>query len=84
MCTGFTGLCPPDLFVKNTIACADGRGHCFNGRCPLMSDQCAAIWGRKADRADPACFRQFNTAGTISGNCGKNPYGGQFKPCERE
>lgn len=84
MCSGYNGMCPPDLFVKNAVPCDGGRGYCFNGQCPSMDEQCSEIWGRKADRADPACFRQFNSGGTISGNCGKTRYGGQYKPCEPE
>ncbi len=38
-----------------------------------MDGQCQAIWGAKSYSADPACFRQFNSGGTISGNCGRMP-----------
>ena len=49
-----------------------------------MNDQCSMLWGRKSSRSDPSCFHQFNTAGTVQGNCGKTVYGGQYKGCERE
>lgn len=84
ICSGFSGQCPPDLYVKNAVPCERGRGYCFNGKCPVMDLQCKEIWGRKATRADPACFFQFNTGGSINGNCGKTRYSGQYKPCEKE
>ena len=84
LCTGFTGECPKDLYVKNTVPCNGGKGYCFNGMCPTMKGQCATLWGRKANKADPECFRSFNTAGTLSGNCGKRGFGGGYKKCEIE
>ncbi|XP_059084757.1 uncharacterized protein LOC131881812 isoform X4 [Tigriopus californicus] len=83
ICTGFSGQCPPDLFVKNAVPCHQGKGYCFNGDCPLMTDQCQAIWGRMADKAEESCFQQFNTGGTFNGNCGKIRFSGQYKPCEQ-
>ena len=84
VCSGRSGECPPDLFVKNAVPCNNGRSYCFNGRCQLMQDQCESIWGHKATVANSACFQQFNTGGTVSGNCGRGLYGGQFKQCARE
>ena len=82
VCNGYTSQCSPDIFFKNGISCNNGRGYCFNGRCPSRDDQCRGIWGRKASRADHGCFRQFNMAGTASGNCGRTTYGRQYKPCD--
>ena len=82
VCNGFTTQCPQDIFFKNGLACDEGKGYCFNGRCPTRNEQCAFIWGRKASRANPECFRQFNMAGTGSGNCGRTTYGRQYKPCD--
>ncbi len=82
MCNGYSSECPKDIFIKNAVPCDDGRGYCFNGYCPRMDMQCKSIWGRKASRADASCFREFNTAGTSSGNCGKTTYGRQYKQCD--
>ena len=80
VCNGYTSQCPADIFYKNGSPCPGG--YCFNGRCPSRDDQCTGIWGRKASRADPECFRKFNMNGSPSGNCGRTTYGQQYKPCE--
>ncbi len=84
LCTGMSGECPQDLYVKNAVECNNGKGYCFNGQCPTFSEQCKLLWGHKADAADEACFLQFNMGGTPSGNCGVNKFGGGLKKCERE
>jgi len=84
LCTGFSGECPQDLFVKNTVECKEGQSFCFNGRCPTMNDQCKLLWGHKSEPADDACFLQFNMGGTASGNCGTNKFQGGLRKCERE
>lgn len=44
-CTGDTGDCPNDLHKKNGSPCGDNSGHCFNGYCNTVSQQCEKIWG---------------------------------------
>ena len=84
LCTGQSGDCPADLFVKNLVECNQGQGYCFNGQCPTMRSQCKEVWGHKASPGDKACYQKFNMGGTQSGNCGTRPYSGGFKPCEIE
>ena len=84
LCTGQSGECPADLFVKNLVECNQGQGYCFNGQCPTMRSQCKEVWGHKASPGDKACYQKFNMGGTQSGNCGTRPYSGGFKPCEIE
>ena len=84
LCTGQSGECPADLFVKNLVECNQAQGYCFNGQCPTMRSQCKEVWGHKASPGDVACYQKFNMGGTQSGNCGTRPYSGGFKPCEIE
>lgn len=60
-----------------------GEGYCFNGECPTLDGQCERIWGYGGQRADPQCYDQFNTKGSINGHCGKD-MNGDFKKCELE
>ena len=90
-CTGDSGECPADLFVKNGLSCADTSGEegfCFNGDCPTRTDQCQELWGQGAEPAEDYCYQQYNMMGTANGNCGefKNKYskfgdGKEFKKC---
>ena len=84
LCTGTSGECPADLWVKNLVPCNQEQGYCFNGQCPTIRNQCKEVWGHKAGPGDEACYQKFNMGGTQSGNCGNRPYGGGFKPCDIE
>ena len=84
LCSGTSGECPTDLYVKNLVDCNNGQGYCFNGQCPTVKGQCREVWGHKAEAADEACYIKFNVLGTQSGNCGAKKYAPGFKPCERE
>lgn len=49
-CTGEHGQCPVDVHKKNGTPCSKFMnsppyGFCFNGFCPTLDIQCAAIWG---------------------------------------
>jgi len=83
VCNGYTGDCPKDLYVKNTVPCSGGKGYCINGICPTMDQQCEMLWGRSAKKSDPQCFSEYNSRGTQTGNCGKTQYN-SYKPCEME
>ncbi|XP_071748566.1 disintegrin and metalloproteinase domain-containing protein unc-71 isoform X3 [Lepeophtheirus salmonis] len=84
VCSGDTGSCPQDMFVKNAIPCGNNQGYCFNGNCPRLQMQCEALWGRKAKTADSSCFRLLNSRGSAEGNCGKDKYTGELKPCSED
>ena len=82
-CNGYTGECPRNLYVKNTVPCNDGNGYCINGMCPTMDQQCQMLWGRTSQKADDQCFEKFNSKGTQTGNCGKTQFN-SFKQCAME
>ncbi|XP_071043240.1 disintegrin and metalloproteinase domain-containing protein 11 isoform X3 [Parasteatoda tepidariorum] len=81
-CDGKDGQCPNDLFKKNGAPCKNGAGYCFHGSCPTPEDQCEFLWGVGAMQSELQCYRQFNTQGTLSGNCGSDGQGGFIKCTE--
>uniref|UniRef100_A0A3B3QHT3 ADAM metallopeptidase domain 8b n=1 Tax=Paramormyrops kingsleyae TaxID=1676925 RepID=A0A3B3QHT3_9TELE len=42
-CTGRDASCPEDVFAANGLPCGDGQGYCYDGRCPMRSQQCIRI-----------------------------------------
>ncbi|KAL3269344.1 hypothetical protein HHI36_008416 [Cryptolaemus montrouzieri] len=82
-CSGETGDCPNDLFKKNGSPCGEDSGHCFNGYCNTVSQQCEKIWGYGGKAADNQCFEQFNSKGSINGHCGSDS-NGRFIKCAPE
>ena len=43
VCSGESGECPTDLYIKNGKSCMDingEQGFCFNGDCPTRNKQC--------------------------------------------
>ncbi|KAI5646154.1 reprolysin (M12B) family zinc metalloprotease domain-containing protein [Phthorimaea operculella] len=82
-CTGLSGTCPPDAYRKNGEPCEMGKGYCFSGKCPTLSNQCETIWGTGSAGADKECFEQFNSKGVVTGHCGKDNNGHYIK-CDME
>lgn len=78
-CDGNHGHCPGNVFKKNGNSCKGGKGFCFNGECPTSDTQCQAIWGSGSKRSDIVCFHQFNSQGTMRGNCGLDINGHHVK-----
>lgn len=78
-CDGNHGHCPGNVFKKNGNSCKGGKGFCFNGECPTSDTQCQAIWGSGSKRSDIVCFHQFNSQGTMRGNCGLDVNGHHVK-----
>lgn len=81
-CDGIHGSCPTNLFKKNGFPCKAGKGFCFNGECPISDSQCQTIWGSGSKRSDNVCFHQFNSQGTMRGNCGTDGNGHHVKCTE--
>eukprot|EP00090_Calanus_glacialis_P003082 TRINITY_DN12230_c0_g1_i1.p1 TRINITY_DN12230_c0_g1~~TRINITY_DN12230_c0_g1_i1.p1 ORF type:complete len:1327 (+),score=242.49 TRINITY_DN12230_c0_g1_i1:487-4467(+) len=89
-CTGDSGECPANLYVKNGLSCLDMQGSdgfCFNGDCPTKGKQCQDLWGHGAESGENECFDHYNVKGTAQGNCGENKYkyseDSEFKKCQR-
>ncbi|XP_051167974.1 disintegrin and metalloproteinase domain-containing protein 33 isoform X2 [Leptopilina boulardi] len=83
VCSGETGQCPPDVYMKNGNSCYNNNGYCFNGFCPVLDMQCEQIWGYGGSASDKQCFEQFNSKGSINGHCGMDSSGLYIK-CEPE
>uniref|UniRef100_A0A1L8D646 Snake venom metalloproteinase n=1 Tax=Bothrops atrox TaxID=8725 RepID=A0A1L8D646_BOTAT len=67
-CTGQSGFCPMDDFQRNGQPCLNNSGYCYNGMCPIMTDQCIALYGSGATVAEDRCF-QHNQKGGYYGYC---------------
>ncbi|XP_018421287.1 PREDICTED: zinc metalloproteinase-disintegrin-like batroxstatin-2 [Nanorana parkeri] len=81
LCDGKSITCANNSFRMNGYPCMDGKGACYKGRCPLMNDQCAAIWGDQATVASDYCF-DINTKGNHMGYCRKQ--GDTYIACENK
>ncbi|XP_053574089.1 zinc metalloproteinase-disintegrin-like batroxstatin-1 [Bombina bombina] len=78
VCTGKSPVCPSDRFRVNGFPCRNGQGSCYNGKCPTLQAQCAALWGAGATVAEVSCFRN-NMRGVNYANCGQSE--GTYVPC---
>ncbi|XP_043465764.1 disintegrin and metalloproteinase domain-containing protein 33 isoform X6 [Leptopilina heterotoma] len=83
VCSGETGQCPTDVYMKNGNPCYNNKGYCFNGFCPVLDLQCEQIWGYGGSASDRECFEQFNSKGSINGHCGTDT-SGLYVKCEPE
>ncbi|KAG8141326.1 hypothetical protein E2320_006957 [Naja naja] len=45
LCTGQSAECPTDVFQRNGLPCQNNQGYCYNGKCPIMTNQCIALRG---------------------------------------
>ncbi|XP_066570617.1 zinc metalloproteinase-disintegrin-like berythractivase isoform X2 [Amia ocellicauda] len=67
-CDGKSPQCPEDVFTVNGQPCSNGNGYCYNGLCPLFTEQCIRQWGPAATVADETCYSQ-NTRGVYYAFC---------------
>ncbi|XP_051901816.1 disintegrin and metalloproteinase domain-containing protein 12 isoform X2 [Pristis pectinata] len=81
-CTGVSPYCPPNVFLRNGLACDGERAYCYNGACLTLQAQCEVLWGPGSVQAPDICF-SVNTKGDIYGNCGEFP-NGTFLSCSEE
>ncbi|XP_063787937.1 zinc metalloproteinase-disintegrin-like crotastatin [Pseudophryne corroboree] len=79
MCNGNSPVCTADRFIYNGHPCNDGRGTCYNGKCPMLQSQCVDLWGASAVVAEDSCFT-INKRGTNYGYC--QLLEGSYIPCE--
>nr|ABQ01139.1 nigrescease-1 [Cryptophis nigrescens] len=55
-CTGQSAECPTDSFQRNGHPCQNNQGYCYNGTCPLMTNQCIALGGPGVNVSPDGCF----------------------------
>nr|QGC85375.1 metalloproteinase [Dispholidus typus] len=67
-CTGQSAECPPDVYQRNGQPCQNNEGYCYNGECPILTNQCVALWGAGATVGPDSCFNN-NTRGNHDGCC---------------
>nr|AEH59577.1 metalloprotease PIII [Trimeresurus gracilis] len=77
-CTGQSAECPTDDFQKNGQLCLNNNGYCYNGMCPIMTDQCISLFGSSTTVAPDACFN-FNLRGQGNFYCRRE--NGRIFPC---
>ncbi|XP_056427261.1 zinc metalloproteinase-disintegrin-like crotastatin isoform X2 [Hyla sarda] len=81
MCDGTSSACPKDSYRVNGFPCMEGEGACYQGKCPLLSSQCVALWGPGSIAGYNKCF-QLNEQGNRRGYCRKE--GETYFACEKE
>nr|ABQ01133.1 porphyriacase-1 [Pseudechis porphyriacus] len=67
-CTGQSAECPTDSFQRNGHPCQNNQGYCYNGKCPLMTNQCLARGGPGVNVSPDECFT-INQKGQGCGFC---------------
>nr|ADI47615.1 metalloproteinase [Echis coloratus] len=77
-CTGQSGDCPRNEFQRNGQPCLNNLGYCYNGDCPIMTNQCISLFGSRATVAEDSCFQE-NLKGSKQGYCAKK--NGRKIPC---
>nr|3K7L_A Chain A, Atragin [Naja atra] len=56
LCTGQSAECPTDVFQRNGLPCQNNQGYCYNGKCPIMTNQCIALRGPGVKVSRDSCF----------------------------
>uniref|UniRef100_A0A6I8PXL6 ADAM metallopeptidase domain 28, gene 1 n=1 Tax=Xenopus tropicalis TaxID=8364 RepID=A0A6I8PXL6_XENTR len=79
MCDGKSSVCPSDRFRVNGFPCSNGKGYCFNGKCPTHQSQCTTLWGASSVPSEDSCFN-VNTRGVDYGYC--TMAGATYVPCK--
>uniref|UniRef100_A0A8C5CBK3 Disintegrin and metalloproteinase domain-containing protein 11-like n=1 Tax=Gadus morhua TaxID=8049 RepID=A0A8C5CBK3_GADMO len=80
-CTGDSSECPHNVHKLNGYTCQTGQGRCYGGRCKTRDGQCLSVWGYNS--ADRFCYEKFNVEGSEKGNCGRDPGGHGWLPCQK-
>ncbi|XP_054853370.1 zinc metalloproteinase-disintegrin-like NaMP [Eublepharis macularius] len=78
LCTGQSHQCPVDRFRVNGYPCKTNRGYCYMGQCPILQNQCNALFGPEATVAGDSCY-DMNKNGVYYGYCKKA--NGTYIPC---
>ncbi|XP_032084681.1 zinc metalloproteinase-disintegrin-like MTP9 [Thamnophis elegans] len=56
LCTGRSAECPTDRFQRNGQPCQNNLGYCYNGKCPIMTNQCIDVVGPDTTVSPDKCF----------------------------
>lgn len=80
-CTGDSSQCPHNVHKLDGYMCDTGQGRCYGGRCKTRDGQCRTLWGYNS--ADRFCYEKLNSEGTEQGNCGYDPNGQGWLPCNK-
>uniref|UniRef100_A0A098M212 Metalloproteinase (Type III) 7b n=1 Tax=Hypsiglena sp. JMG-2014 TaxID=1550645 RepID=A0A098M212_9SAUR len=67
-CTGQSAECPLDQVQQNGEPCQNNQGYCYNGKCPIMTNQCIDLLGPGATVSPDFCF-QYNLGGWAYSYC---------------
>ncbi|XP_006164800.1 disintegrin and metalloproteinase domain-containing protein 18 isoform X2 [Tupaia chinensis] len=81
-CNGTSNNCVPDTYALNGHLCKLGSAYCYNGQCQTTDNQCTRIFGKGAQGAPFACFKEVNSLRYRFGNCGFE--NSQPLPCEQK
>ncbi|KAL8173907.1 UNVERIFIED_CONTAM: hypothetical protein K2H54_034028 [Gekko kuhli] len=81
LCTGLSHQCPVDRFRVNGHPCRNNQGYCYMGQCPILQNQCTALWGTGATVAADSCYN-INQNGVYYGHCKKA--NGTYIPCGKK
>ncbi|XP_015283270.1 PREDICTED: zinc metalloproteinase-disintegrin-like ohanin [Gekko japonicus] len=81
LCTGLSHQCPIDRFHVNGYPCRNNQGYCYMGQCPILQNQCTALWGTGATVAADSCYK-INLNGVYYGHCRKA--NGTYIPCGKK
>uniref|UniRef100_A0A8C5GCC3 Disintegrin and metalloproteinase domain-containing protein 11-like n=1 Tax=Gouania willdenowi TaxID=441366 RepID=A0A8C5GCC3_GOUWI len=81
-CTGDSSQCPHNVHKLDGYSCDAGQGRCYGGRCKTRDAQCRSLWGYNS--ADRFCYEKLNSEGTEKGNCGMEPSGQGWLPCNKQ
>ncbi|KAG7268038.1 hypothetical protein CRUP_000221 [Coryphaenoides rupestris] len=74
--------CPHNVHKLDGYTCETGQGRCYGGRCKTRDRQCRTLWGYNS--ADRFCYEKFNAEGSDRGNCGRDPSGHMWLPCQKQ
>ncbi|XP_041910858.1 disintegrin and metalloproteinase domain-containing protein 32 [Arvicola amphibius] len=72
VCNGSSGLCPPDVTIRNGHTCRDGGSICYNGDCPDLNKRCEEMYGKGSRNAPFSCYEEIQGQTDRFGNCGKD------------
>ncbi|XP_063160830.1 disintegrin and metalloproteinase domain-containing protein 21-like [Candoia aspera] len=77
-CSGSAANCPRNVFKQNGMPCGTSST-CYLGACLDIHQHCRTFFGQAAQPAPLSCYREVNSRGDRTGNCGRDKSG--YKKC---